>query len=223
MRQFEWRKPGRTAYSVLVAEVLLRRTTSKAVSGVYSEFLHRYPDVISLAKAEPKDLLGLLSRIGLQGQRLRGIQELATYLLHEHGGKIWGEYEKLREIPHVGRYTANAVLSFGFGKSSPIVDSNVTRILRRVFASEIRDSRRERLFWAIAEKLVPVYAHECFNWGLLDIGATICTYRTPHCEACPLVAVCDTGLKMSVHVQKTSSSKHNTPSGAGKCCRTLGG
>ena len=192
IRQFEWRRTERTPYSVLLAEILLKRTTSKAVSRIYSELLSKYPDMKSLAAASPEDLRAFLSKVGLQEQRLRGIQDLARYAVREFGGEVPDSYEELRKIPHVGRYTANAVLSFGFGKPSPVVDSNVMRVFGRVFSSDITNSN-ETLFWRIAGELVPVTDHEYFNWGLLDIGATICLYRKPLCQICPLKKTCDTG------------------------------
>jgi len=198
LREFEWRKAGRTPYSVLVSEILLKRTTGKAVSRVYEEFLSKYPDVEALSAARRKELRSILSRIGLQEQRSRGIQDAAHYLLAQCDGHIADSYDELMKIPHVGRYTANAILSFGFGKSRPVVDSNVIRIFRRTFASKIEGHPQESLFWEIASELVPARRHERFNWGLLDIGATVCTFRRPRCQSCPLGDLCDTGRRARI-------------------------
>lgn len=191
MRVFPWREGERTPYSVLIAGVLLKRTTSKAVLRVYSDFLARFPDIFSLVEADERELIDVLSKIGLQRQRARGLKEVSSFIYKEYEGEIPRALDRLTRIPHIGSYTACAVMSFGFGIPVPIVDSNVIRIFSRFFAST-QVGITEDACWDIAWELIPEKDHEIFNWGLLDLGALVCTFREAFHEKCPLRMICDT-------------------------------
>jgi A/G-specific adenine glycosylase len=190
IRDFPWRK-GRTPYRVLIAEVLLRRTTASAVRRVYENFLKSYPTTKDLANANKKELEASLSSLGYHKQRAKILKNIAAFIIREYHGKIPSSAENLLSIPHVGPYIAGAVLSFGYGVPAAIVDSNVDRILRRVFFSSISDKAPPRTIQDLANELVPKHKHQLYNFGLLDLGSLVCRYGMPRCQACPLRAVCD--------------------------------
>ena len=118
-------------------------------------------------------------------------------MVREHGGTLPSEPAALRELPGVGAYTAGAVASFAYERRAAAVDTNVARVLRRVFAPRAnpRTGRGLKRLWAIAESILPragraVWTH---NQALMEIGALVCVARTPRCPACPVRSVCATG------------------------------
>ena len=188
LRSFPWRK-DRTPYKVLLVEFLLKRTTATAVEGLYDDFVNEYPDIVALANADREELEKKLSDIGLQKQRSKGILEASSFIIDEFDGEIPSEREELLKIPHVGPYTADAVLSFGFGKPAGILDSNIKRIFSRLYSDE-RPHNNDGLK-DLVDASVPDEAHDRFNLALLDLGALVCRYDSPRCQKCPLNPVCD--------------------------------
>lgn len=192
LREFPWRQK-RTPYSVLIAEFLLKRTTSKAVSRVYEKFLKLYPSIDALLKADVKELEEFLKAIGYHKLRAKEIKEAATYIAKEFGSEIPKDVNMLLSIPNVGPYTAAAVLSLGYGIRAPMVDSNVERIIQRIFRNSMPTRSMLRITREVADVLLPNEKHDIFNLAFLDLGGVICTYREPYCEKCPLQRACDTG------------------------------
>lgn len=193
-RNFEWRI-HRTPYSVLISEILLKRTTATAAKAVYKDFLEKYPDVNRLSSADPADLEKLLLRIGYHRVRTKNLIELANFLIDRFQGIIPNSHEQLLEIPHVGNYTSNSVLTFGYGKPTAIVDSNVIRIIKRIFNNSLNKSITEKIIQKIADQLAPVSQNQDFNYALLDLGSLVCRYGLPKCELCPLSSSCDSFKK----------------------------
>lgn len=190
-RSFPWRNPNRTAYEVLVAEVLLKRTTATAAARVYAMMLRQYPTPAHLGIAHMGDLVGLLKTIGLQSQRSRHLMRLGEYLTEHEGGDVPSTLEGLLAAPGLGPYSARAVLSFGWGTPAAVVDSNVERVLRRVFKDCLPSQLRLAELQEIADLLLPDETHRAFNLGLLDLGALVCRYTRPRCRDCPLAQSCD--------------------------------
>lgn len=188
-RHYPWRWTD-DPYRVLIAEVLLKRTTSTAASRLYNEFLKRYPDVFSLSRAHTKDLKDLLKDIGLHRQRARQLKAMSEYIVEVYGGEIPPDYQKLLKIPGVGDYTASAILVFGYGIPKAVVDSNVERTITRAFLVDKKCVKR------LAEELTPKEAKEKFlkayTYGLIDLGGLVCHYRYPKCKSCPLKEICQT-------------------------------
>lgn len=192
-RLYPWRQPDASLYEVLVAEVFLRRTTARAVARVYSDFIRRFPSIPALASADENDLNGMLSSLGLQRQRSKGLVALAKCLTERHGDNVPSSYAELVALPQVGPYVAAAVLSLGYGMTAPLVDSNVERILWRLFCGLCTERPSARSLRAVASALLPRKRHRNFNIGLLDLGALVCRYRNPGCPQCPLSRACDYG------------------------------
>jgi A/G-specific adenine glycosylase len=191
-RVYPWRRPGRSAYEILIAEVLLKRTTATAAARVYEVFLERFPSVEAIHVAEDEDLRDALGSIGLYRQRARGLKEMSQYLMEAESGKVPTTLAGLIKVPHVGAYTAAAVASFALGIPAAVLDSNVERILRRVFKDKL-DVKSASLR-QLADVLLPE-AHRDFNLALIDFGALVCRYIRPKCDICPIVDLCDYGRK----------------------------
>jgi A/G-specific adenine glycosylase len=190
LRDFPWRKDP-TPFGTLVAEVLLRRTTASAVLRIYQSFMKEYSHPQKIAAAEETKLESTLSTIGYHKQRTRILKAIAKYLVERFEGTVPCSKELLLEIPHVGSYTAGAVLSLGCGEPSAMVDTNVERIYGRVFLLHLPKRRRKHLIERIASMYVPLDKHQTYNFALLDLSALICTYGIPRCVKCPLKGLCD--------------------------------
>ena len=189
-RDLPWRT-CREPYPILVAEILLKRTTATASARIYGDFLSKYPTLHHLGKASEFTLIEDLRPLGLHHQRAKAIVKLASYLESEEGGAIPNSLEGLLRVPGLGNYAARAILSFGYGHPYAVVDSNVERVFRRVFQNRLPDRPAVTKFQAIADSLVPKARHREFNFALLDLTWAICRPSTPKCRLCPLDAVCD--------------------------------
>jgi len=189
-RHFSWRE-NRTPYSVLVSEILLKRTTASAVKNMYEEFMSLYPNIRELAKADEKELEKLLLKIGYHKRRTKILIEIANYILNRYNGQIPKSKEDLLEIPYVGHYTANAILSLGYGIPSAMVDSNVERIIKRLFLKHLPKKASMRIVQKIADMLSPKENNQNYNFALLDFGALVCRYGMPKCKICSINKFCD--------------------------------
>jgi A/G-specific adenine glycosylase len=183
---YPWRV-DRTPYKVLIAEVLLKRTTRQAVLREFPKFIAKYPDIESLYRAPIEEVEDTLRRLGLYRQRAQHLKELAKVIVERFGGKVPDRWEDLVRLPGVGPYIAGAVLSFGYGKPAPAVDSNVMRLLGKLLGIK---SNRYEIYVRVGWRLAPETGHDYFNYGLIDLGALICSYREPKCSKCPLRDIC---------------------------------
>ena len=191
-RSFPWRDAGRSPYQILVAELLLKRTTAQAASKVYPRFLEEFPDLDAINVADVSDLEKALSSVGLQRQRANGFKAMAQFLVDQCGGVVPDELDKLREVPHVGEYAARAIMSFAHDKPAAVVDSNVVRVFGRLFSQTLGPDPTVAQFQVLADAVLPEHEHKRFNWGILDLGALVCRYDRPRCEICPFMSSCDT-------------------------------
>jgi len=188
---YPWRV-NRTPYKVLIAEILLKRTTRRAVARIFPQFMTKFPDIEDIYRSPVEDIERVLMPLGLYRQRALQLKRLAEIIVEKHQGKIPDNWEDLVELPGVGPYVAGAVLSFGYGKRAPVVDSNVLRLLGRLADIRLRNySEALRILW----RIVPEKGHELFNYGMIDLGAIVCHYRYPKCNICPLYDVCITAIK----------------------------
>jgi A/G-specific adenine glycosylase len=190
-REYPWRDPSATPYEVLIAELLLKRTTATATARVYLDFLTRFPTLKDIDKSTEKDLSKALSTIGLQQQRAKFIKALASYLTVNYSGTVPCKLEELLNVPGLGEYSAKAVMSFGCKTPTAIVDANVKRILIRVFQNTIPEKPTDRYIQHIADLLLPFKSHREYNFALLDLGSLICRYINPLHDKCPLSKICD--------------------------------
>jgi A/G-specific adenine glycosylase len=189
-RDLPWRQT-RDPYSILVSEFMLQQTQVAAVIPYYNEWLRRFPDFAALARASESDILHAWQGLGYYA-RARNLHAIAKIVQHRHGGRFPRNLALTSELPGIGRYTANAVATFAFGQPVPIVETNVARVLARLFDfhSPIdRAAGREEL-WDRARTLVPNYSACIYNSALVDLGALICSPRKPKCMICPVKKFC---------------------------------
>jgi len=189
-RDLPWRRT-RDPYKVLVSEVMLQQTQVERVREYYGRFLRQYPTIQDLASANPTRVRDSWDGLGYYA-RARNLHAAARTVVREHGGRFPRDLEAVMSLPGVGRYTAGAVLSFAFGKPAPILDTNVRRVLSRIFVRRraSRPAGTERRLWALAEAVIPDGDAWAINQALMDFGATVCTARNPRCSGCPLRKLC---------------------------------
>ena len=189
-RDLPWRKT-RDPYAILVSEIMLQQTQVDRVVPKYHEFLRKYPTVERLATADPREVRKTWYPLGYNIRPVQ-LQQIARESVARYGGRIPNRHDELMAMDGVGRYTAGAVLSFAFRKDAPILDTNVRRVLRRLFGvagDPMRAPANQRL-WDLAEAVIPRGKGYVFNQALMDFGATVCTARKPACLLCPMRAVC---------------------------------
>ena len=189
-RSFPWRDPGRTPYEVVVAEVLLQRTTAAAVAQAYAGFLERYPSWDILAHAPLEGLEAAIRPLGLWRQKALAFQQLARSI-EVHGGVLPRTRQELERLPGIGPYTASAVLALVYGRAEPLLDANMARLLGRFLGpSECVGPSPGRTLYALALRLVRGRRSLAVNWATLDFGALVCRPRSPRCHECPLRTRC---------------------------------
>ena len=187
-RELPWRRT-RDPYAIWVSEIMLQQTRVETVIPYYERFLLRFPTAIALAEAPPDDVLAAWSGLGYYRRArllLDGARSVAV-----HGGVLPRDRAALLGVPGIGRYTAGAIASIAFGQAVGLVDGNVARVFARLFAIE-EDMRKSgmRTAEALADELVAKEDPGAWNQALMELGATICTPRSPTCGACPLASCC---------------------------------
>lgn len=191
-RDLPWRKT-RDPYHILVSELMLQQTQVSRVLDFYRRFLERFPDLHTLAKARPDRVLEAWEGLGYYA-RARNLHKLAQHVTGTAEGIIPSEPEMLRALPGVGAYTAGAVASFAYEKRAALVDTNVARVLHRVFSPGLDPKSGPGLkrLWAMANTLLPrtgklTWTH---NQALMELGALVCSARSPKCSVCPVRTIC---------------------------------
>src|SRR6266487_3760663 len=203
-RSFPWREPGRTPYEVVVAEILLQRTTAAGVVRAYSGFIERYPSWATLAQTPLDGLENALRPLGLWRQKALAFQHLAQSV-EERGGVIPRTRAELERLRGIGPYTASAVLAIVYGRTEALLDVNMTRLLGRLLGSPgSPEAGAKGPLHAFALRLVRSKRGLEVNWAVLDFGALVCRSRHPLCPGCLLRAKCH--YARSRRLQPTSSA-----------------
>ena len=182
----------RDPYRVWLSEIMLQQTQVKAVLGHYARFVARFPDVAALAAAPLGDVLAAWSGLGYYS-RARNLHRAAQVVVAEHDGRFPTTSAALARLPGIGRSTAAAIAAFCFGERAAILDGNVKRVLARVLAfdRDLADARAERALWDAATALLPASGDvAAYTQGMMDVGATLCRVRSPHCLLCPAQPAC---------------------------------
>jgi len=183
-RDLPWRD-SRDPYRVWVSEIMLQQTRVAAVIAHYHEFLRRFPTVQKLAAARAASVLAAWSGLGYY-RRARMLHAAAKVVARERGGTFPHTAAQWRELPGIGRYTAAAIASIAFGECVALVDGNVERVLQRVSGERLAGES----LWNAAESLLDRGRPGDFNQALMELGATVCTPRTPACLTCPVINLC---------------------------------
>ena len=170
---------------------MLQQTQVSTVVPYYERFLARFPDVAALARADEDDVLALWSGLGYYA-RARNLHRAALQVVERFGGVFPSSFESLVTLPGVGRSTASAIAAFASGERRAILDGNVRRVLARHAGIEGDPSRAGVLaaLWAAAESRLPRDDIEGYTQGMMDLGASVCLPRDPHCLLCPVNADC---------------------------------
>lgn len=174
---------------------MLQQTQVSRVIDRYHDFLQRFPTIDAVASAPQARVLEAWEGLGYYA-RARNLHRLAQHVTHQRGGEFPTEPAELRRLPGVGAYTAGAVASFAFERRAALVDTNVARVLRRVFAPRIKlkTAAGERAVWTLAERALPRGGRPAWvhNQGVMELGALVCTARVTCCAGCPVASICAT-------------------------------
>ena len=189
-RDLPWRR-DREPYHVWLSEIMLQQTRVEAVRAYYLRFLETLPTLQSLADADEGVLLKLWEGLGYYS-RARNLQKAARVIVSEHGGQFPTDFAAIRALPGIGPYTAGAIASICFEQPRAAVDGNVLRVVSRLTENrspvdlpEVRKDCTERL-----EAVYPAGSCGAFTQALMELGATVCTPRSPRCAACPCMRFC---------------------------------
>lgn len=166
---------------------MLQQTQVMRVIPKYREFVRRYPSLEALARASTREVREIWYPLGYNIRPLR-LRAIARTAVARYSGRLPDTKEELLKLTGIGAYTAGALLTFAYGKPSPILDTNVRRVLRRVFFG--RRDLADRLLWELSAALLPQQDGYDFNQALMDFGATVCTARAPACPTCPMRRLC---------------------------------
>lgn len=193
-RDLPWRRT-RDPYRILVSEVMLQQTQVARVTDYWPRFLAAFPTIRDLADARPAMVRDAWAGLGYY-RRADNLHRLAREVRDRHAGALPANAAALRALPGVGAYTAGAVASFAWELPEPAIDTNVDRVLRRVFHPRLGQHARARArLDRLARQLVPRRGSDAWttNQALMELGALVCTARVMRCEACPVKPVCRTG------------------------------
>jgi A/G-specific adenine glycosylase len=189
-RELPWRRTD-DPYHILVSEVMLQQTQVDRVLPKYHEWLHKYPSLAALASAPEHDVAETWRPLGYN-IRPRRLHAIARESVARYGGELPSDEKTLRSFKGIGAYTAGAIRSFAFGERAAILDTNVARVLFRVFVGrgDVKAHAMRRHLWAVSEALVPHKHVFDFNQALMDLGAIVCVARKPRCASCPMSKLC---------------------------------
>jgi len=196
-RNLPWRRT-RDPYCVWVSEIMLQQTRVAAVIPYYERFLERFPNLHALAAASEEEVLRMWSGLGYYS-RARNLQKAAQKIIAEHGGEFPSRLEDVLELPGIGNYTAAAILSIAFEEKHAVLDGNVARVLARLGAirGDLYASRR----WQELQKSTDAYLDTTvpgeWNQAMMELGATLCTPKSPQCLLCPVAQFCE-GRKLGI-------------------------
>ena len=189
-RALPWRTTD-DPYHILVSEVMLQQTQVDRVLPKYEEWLTRYPSLDALAGADEADVVQTWRPLGYN-IRPRRLQAIAREAVERYDGRLPSDEATLRSFKGIGPYTAGAIMSFAFRQRAAIVDTNVARVLYRIFVGD-GDPKAHAMkahLWQVSRAVLPHRHVFDFNQALMDFGATVCSARKPLCEACPMARGC---------------------------------
>jgi A/G-specific adenine glycosylase len=196
-RDLPWRAT-RDPYRILVSELMLQQTQVSRVVPKYAEFLATFPTLHDIARARPARVTEAWAGLGYYA-RARNLHALARRVTdggRNAAGTLPPDVAELRALPGIGAYTAGAVSSFAYERRAELVDTNVARVIKRVFAPEVdlKSGAGQKRLWAIAREILPRTGKACWthNQAVMELGALVCTARVARCGECPVRGVCAT-------------------------------
>jgi A/G-specific adenine glycosylase len=197
-RNLPWRNTS-DPYKIWLSEIILQQTRVAQGTGFYIRFLENFPDIYSLARAEPDEVLKLWQGLGYYS-RARNLHETARKIAFEMGGQFPGTYLELLKLKGVGEYTAAAISSIAYGEPRAAVDGNVKRVIARLFSvgEEISSTEGKKTITSFAAEILDQNNPGRHNQAVMELGANICLPAKPLCPACPLNSVCHALKEMMV-------------------------
>lgn len=194
-RDLPWRKT-RDPYAILVSEMMFQQTQVDRVVPRWQLWLKQFPTLQALAEAPRAEVIRAWSGLGYNLRAVR-LHDMARQCVLRHGGSLPCSMGALLELKGLGRYTAGAVACFGFGEQVSVVDTNVRRVLSRVFLGDRSGQASPSIAQQLADATLPKGLASEWNQALMDLGATICTAAAPACVECPLATACQAAGSMS--------------------------
>jgi A/G-specific adenine glycosylase len=191
-RDLPWRRPDATPWGVLVSEIMLQQTPVGRVLPIWTEWMARWPAPGDLAAEPSGAAVRAWGRLGYPRRALR-LHESARAIVDGHGGQVPSSYDALRALPGIGSYTAAAVASFAYQQRHAVLDTNVRRVLARLVEGKEYPAKTQTAAEVkLAESLLPPGPPVAARWSvaMMELGALVCTARTPHCVDCPLAGSC---------------------------------
>lgn len=191
-RVLPWREPGASAWAVMVSEFMLQQTPVNRVLPAYLRWLERWPTPADLAAEAPGEAVRAWDRLGYPRRALR-LHAAAQAIVERHGGEVPDDHAELLALPGVGTYTAAAIASFAFGQRHAVVDTNVRRVLARALTGVAQPSISPTAAdQRLAVSALPADEPTAARWAVasMELGALVCTARTPHCADCPIRSRC---------------------------------
>jgi len=181
----------RDAYAVWVSEIMLQQTQVATVVPYYNRFMARFPTVEKLASARLDSVLKLWQGLGYY-TRARNLHKAARLVVERHGGVFPSAFDDIVALPGIGRYTAGAIASIAFNQAVPALDGNVMRVLCRLYClhDNPKTSAAQKRLWQLAATLVPADRPGDYNQSMMELGATVCTPKSPDCGHCPVQPLC---------------------------------
>ena len=207
-RDLPWRK-NKDPYSVWLSEIILQQTKVQQGLSYYLKFIHHYPDVISLSKANEQDILKLWEGLGYYS-RARNLLKTAKIVVSHYNGFFPNTYLELLTLPGIGKYTASAISSICYDERKAVLDGNVFRLLSRYFDIDtpINSSLGLKSFEKLSFKLLPEINIGDYNQGLMDFGSTICKPKLAKCDICILQDGCRALANDKIHLLPVKIKKN---------------
>ncbi|CDO28794.1 A/G-specific adenine glycosylase [Mycolicibacterium porcinum] len=184
-RDLPWRRPGVTAWQILVSEFMLQQTPVSRVEPIWLAWIERWPTPSATAAAGPAEVLRAWGKLGYP-RRAKRLHECAVVIAAEYGDEVPTDVETLLTLPGIGAYTARAVACFAYSARVPVVDTNVRRVVTRVLHGQADAPARARDLDDVAALLPDDATAPIFSAALMELGAVVCTARSPQCGNCPL-------------------------------------
>lgn len=184
------------AYAVWVSEIMLQQTRVETVVPYFSRWMDQFPTIPALAAATQQAVLSAWEGLGYYS-RARNLHHAAQIIQRDHNSQLPGELSALRKLPGIGPYTAGAIASIAFGMDEAALDGNIRRVLARLFdvTEPAKSPAGNKQLWNLAKANLPPGQAGAYNQALMDLGATICTPRTPNCPDCPITRMCQAKIR----------------------------
>jgi A/G-specific adenine glycosylase len=205
-RDLPWRQPDTTPWGVLVSEVMLQQTPVVRVEPAWRAWMTRWPTPAALAADPPSEAIRMWGRLGYPRRAMR-LHACAVAMVERHGGDVPSDLDQLLALPGVGTYTGRAVATFAYGQRHPVVDTNVRRVVSRAVEGKPDAGPSTTAADLVAmEELLPASREEAARASIafMELGAIVCTARSPRCPECPFEAVCAWRLDGSPPMQGPS-------------------